>query len=71
MDLRSPVDRLTIITVGAALAFAALLFALKSVDPGSGAHGLLFVLFIVAALAVLGFAWSLVSALVADRRSPK
>jgi anaerobic C4-dicarboxylate transporter len=71
MDPRSPVRRLALITVAAATAFAGLLIALESVDPNSGAHGILFVMFMVAVLAVLGFAWSLVSALIADRRAPK
>jgi hypothetical protein len=60
-----------VITSAAAAAFLGLLIALKSVDPDSSAHGVLFVLFTVAALAVVGFAWSLVSALIAKRRAEK
>jgi hypothetical protein len=71
MSLRSPVQRLTLLTVATTLAFTGLLIALKSVDQHSGAHGLLFVLFMIAALAVLGFAWALGSVLIADRRAPK
>ena len=48
MNPRSPVQRLALITVATATAFAGLLIALKSVDPNSGAHGLLFVMFMVA-----------------------
>jgi hypothetical protein len=71
MNLRSPVQRLSLITLVAAVAFVGLLIALKSVDPNSAAHGLLFVLFTVAGLAVVGFAWSLVSARIVDRRAEK
>ena len=71
MDRRWPVHRLTLITVTTALVFACLLVALQSVDRHAGAYGLLFVLFMIAALALLGFAWALVSALLADRRVPK
>ena len=56
MDRRTPVQRLTLIMVATALVFAALLIALKSAGPHSGVHELLFVLSMVAACAVLGFA---------------
>jgi heme A synthase len=71
VNLRSPVHRLTVITVATAMAFVSLLIALKAVDPNSGVHGVVAVVGMVVALAMLGFAWSLVSAFIANRRTQK
>ena len=69
MDLRSPVRRLTLLTVATAVAYVVLRMALNSVAQNSGAHDVLTLAYFVVALAVVGFAWALASALITDRRS--
>lgn len=55
MDLRTPVRRLAVLTGGTAVLLVALVVALNSLDPDSGAQGLVAVSGIVVALALVGF----------------
>jgi hypothetical protein len=71
MSLRSPVQRHTLITVVTGLVWTGLLVAIKSMRPHAGDAGLVFALFVIATCAVLGFAWSLASALISERRARK
>jgi len=71
MDLRTPVRRLAVLTGGTAVVLVALVVALNSLDPDSGTHGVVAVSGMVVALALVGFAWALVSAALAERRLPK
>jgi Na+/melibiose symporter-like transporter len=71
MNLRTPVRRLVLLTGGTAVALVALVVAMSSLDPDSGAHGVVAVSGMVVALALVGFAWALASAALAERRLRK
>jgi hypothetical protein len=57
MDLPTPAPRLALLTGGTAVVFVALAVTLESLEPDSGAHGVVAVSGMVVALALVGFAW--------------
>lgn len=69
MKLRTPVQRLTVLTVVAALAMVLLSIGSLALDMDTGARDALAIAGAMAALATIGFAWALVSSVLAVRRS--